>query len=192
MGGYNCNVHKVTTVQFPAAFGSRRNANQGYLELLRQPSTFTPLGGYMPSTPMADCTTLQDIEVGENACSVEYCPVAGLGTYVACSTYALETFCGGHQTNPSSGEDGELETATAVVQIDPEDDSHPGVDTSTTNITDAASGIVPGTEGSSSVVRQTRTGSVAVYKVSCVFVSKIPAGTPLHLSKIFQRSQVFW
>lgn len=33
---------------------------------------------------------LQEIDAGANACSVEWCPVAGLESYVACSTYLLE------------------------------------------------------------------------------------------------------
>lgn len=34
-------------------------------------------------------TTLQEIDAGANACSVEWCPVAGLESCVACSTYLL-------------------------------------------------------------------------------------------------------
>lgn len=33
--------------------------------------------------------TLQEIDAGANACSVEWCPVAGLESFVACSTYLL-------------------------------------------------------------------------------------------------------
>ncbi|CAM9984743.1 unnamed protein product, partial [Hapterophycus canaliculatus] len=38
-----------------------------------------------------DGVTLQEIDAGANACSVEWCPIAGLERYVACSTYALES-----------------------------------------------------------------------------------------------------
>lgn len=38
---------------------------------------------------MGDAATLQEIDTGANACSVEWCPVAGLESYVACSTYLL-------------------------------------------------------------------------------------------------------
>lgn len=38
---------------------------------------------------MGDAATLQEIDTGDNACSVEWCPVAGLESYVACSTYLL-------------------------------------------------------------------------------------------------------
>lgn len=39
---------------------------------------------------MADSRGLQEIDAGANACSVEWCPIAGLENYVACSTYLLE------------------------------------------------------------------------------------------------------
>ena len=39
-------------------------------------------------------TGLQEIDAGANACSVEWCPVAGLENYVACSTYFLENGAG--------------------------------------------------------------------------------------------------
>ncbi|CAM9311498.1 unnamed protein product, partial [Laminaria digitata] len=38
---------------------------------------------------MGDGATLQEIDTGANACSVEWCPIAGLESYVACSTYLL-------------------------------------------------------------------------------------------------------
>ncbi|CAN0465513.1 unnamed protein product, partial [Scytosiphon promiscuus] len=38
-----------------------------------------------------DGVTLQEIDTGANACSVEWCPIAGFESYVACSTYALES-----------------------------------------------------------------------------------------------------
>ena len=38
---------------------------------------------------MGDGATLQEIGTGANACSVEWCPIAGLESYVACSTYLL-------------------------------------------------------------------------------------------------------
>ncbi|CAM9192052.1 unnamed protein product [Ectocarpus fasciculatus] len=34
-------------------------------------------------------TTLQEIDAGANACSVEWCPIAGLEHYVSCATYSL-------------------------------------------------------------------------------------------------------
>lgn len=33
--------------------------------------------------------TLQEIDAGANACSVEWCPTAGLEHYVSCATYSL-------------------------------------------------------------------------------------------------------
>lgn len=33
---------------------------------------------------------LQEIDAGANACSVEWCPIAGFERYVACCTYLLE------------------------------------------------------------------------------------------------------
>lgn len=39
-------------------------------------------------------TGLQEIDAGANACSVEWCPIAGLESYVACSTYLLESASG--------------------------------------------------------------------------------------------------
>lgn len=48
---------------------------------------------------MSDGTTLQQIDTGANACSVEWCPVAGLERYVACSTYLLDNTAPANFTN---------------------------------------------------------------------------------------------
>lgn len=52
-----------------------------------------------------DSIGIQEIDTGANACSVEWCPIAGLESYVACSTYLLQ---------PESAGDGTAGTEPAV------------------------------------------------------------------------------
>lgn len=69
-------------------------------------------------------TGLQEIDAGANACSVEWCPVAGLESYVACSTYLLESapdanhavdgFAG--QESAEKGEGEEMKTGATKAQ----------------------------------------------------------------------------
>lgn len=46
---------------------------------------------------------LQEIDAGANACSVEWCPIAGFESYVACSTYLLESTAAGDDSVVEGG-----------------------------------------------------------------------------------------
>lgn len=48
-------------------------------------------------------TTLQEINPGASACSVEWCPVSGLESFVACSTYLLEEPSASGDSNDKCG-----------------------------------------------------------------------------------------
>lgn len=89
-----------------------------------------------------DGVTLQEIDAGANACSVEWCPIAGLERYVACSTYALESSDPEDTAPPAApGADAEGPTPTA----------------------DGAEG--DGTVEISAGGGQTRTGSIVIHAV---------------------------
>ncbi len=88
---------------------------------------------------MADSLGLQEIDAGANACSVEWCPIAGLESYVACSTYLLE--------DPERGAagDGGVDGDAAVKEEGQEEEAH---------VKEVNAGV-----------GQTRSGSIVVHKV---------------------------
>lgn len=86
---------------------------------------------------------LQEIDAGANACSLEWCPVTGLESYVACCTYLLET--------------------TADADADPTDTSTSppsAAGTMAAGQVSALKGVKPEEGGG-----QTRSGSIVVHKV---------------------------
>lgn len=94
---------------------------------------------------MGDGSTLQEINAGANACSMEWCPLVGLEDYVACSTYLLES-------NQRASISDEASPAPSVATGDA--GGHEG---------DRAS--EEGTTEAGACVGQTRTGSIVVHRV---------------------------
>lgn len=92
-------------------------------------------------------TTLQEIDAGANACSVEWCPVARLESYVACSTYLL--------TKEDSNASNNAATAPASTAAAIDDDA--------AAMKEAAKGAA---KADNAGVGQTRTGTIVVHKVS--------------------------
>lgn len=99
---------------------------------------------------MSDGTTLQQIDTGDNACSVEWCPVAGLESYVACSTYLLANTTPANYTNCAIPE-----RASVIQEGEGQGDPVGAVDAARNETND---------EGAVEVV-QKRTGTVVVHRV---------------------------
>lgn len=114
---------------------------------------------------MTTGVSLQEVDTGANACSVEYCPVPGFESYVACSTYVLDASRGGDQRHAGSN----LDTETgSTPPFDVVDDADAVAATSTSR---SSSTCYDDAEEGDAVVKQTRTGTIAIYKVSGVSAS---------------------
>lgn len=94
---------------------------------------------------MADGTTLQEIDAGANACSVEWCPISGLESYVACSTYLLDNPSPFATTGGPDPDEAAAASSTLGVR---EDDAA------------AEANVVAGTG-----LGQTRTGTIVMHRV---------------------------
>lgn len=100
---------------------------------------------------MGDGATLQEIDTGANACSVEWCPIAGLESYVACSTYLLAV---GEQGDSTEEEGSKSHVGDAACVT---------VDTRSSTST-AASGGGEGEEKDAGA-GQKRSGSIVIHRV---------------------------
>lgn len=104
-----------------------------------------------------DGHTVQEISAGANACSVEWCPIPTLQTYVACSTYLLKAPQAQLQQSPNTS------STDAQKRLDVHEGEY---------------GLVDGVDIEQEVAqeemtaggRQTRMGTVVVHRVSeCSF-----------------------
>lgn len=106
---------------------------------------------------MSEGTTLQQIDTGANACSVEWCPVAGFESYVACSTYLLDN---------TQNADCTVQERASVIQQGGEltgqgDDTTTAATVGAARINNSESDDGEGGAG----VAQKRTGTVVVHRV---------------------------
>lgn len=60
--------------------------------------------------------TLQEIDAGANACSVEWCPTARLEHYVSCATYSLASDDTSQDAAAPMGREDEAETRAGAAQ----------------------------------------------------------------------------
>ncbi|CAN0520918.1 unnamed protein product [Ectocarpus sp. 12 AP-2014] len=60
--------------------------------------------------------TLQEIDAGANACSVEWCPTAGLEHYVSCATYSLASDDTSQDAAAPMGSEDDTETRAGAAQ----------------------------------------------------------------------------
>lgn len=99
-----------------------------------------------------DGHTVQEINAGANACSVEWCPIDNLQSYVACSTYLLKSPQKQFHPSPSTF------STNREIGVDVPEDEHGPVDGMAA---EQKTQEVMAADG-----RQTRTGTVVVHRVS--------------------------
>lgn len=107
--------------------------------------------------------TIGELNVGANACSVEWCPTNNLESYVACSTYLLENTLGASFTrNDAAGSD--TTCVSTCTQSSPDRNG-------SSRLRDEK--LVAKLRRSDKCATQRRSGTVLVKKVRCIGVQNL-------------------